>query len=288
MRGAVLLALALVAAPAGGGAEGWAGFYTPSEPPPLPASAPGVAATVAGPAATPTAGSVVPGPQVAAADACTSAILAAQARYGIPGNLLLAIGLQEAGMRRQGRVTVWPWSVNAGGDGRMFATAAEAMAFVRGQQAAGVNSIDVGCMQVNLRWHPEAFGSLAQAFDPAANVDYAARFLVDLYRASGNWMAAAGSYHSQNDSERQQYLAALQTNLGVANGGMVGLLPGPAQMLPPMPRPGAAPRLELADALPMPKIGWSAALSAEKDGRRISIYSRQALQPVLPNFTQEF
>ncbi len=281
IRGA-LLCLALAVVPGPGGAEGWKGFYTPTELPPAPTDLP--AANLPADAAPPGAGAL--SGAGGAADACTGAILAAQVRYAIPGNLLLAIGLQEAGMRRQGRVTVWPWSVNAAGDGRMFATEAEALAWVRRQQAAGVASIDVGCMQVNLRWHPDAFASLEAAFDPGLNVDYAARFLLDLYRRTGDWTLAAGSYHSQNDTERQTYLAALRTNLAVADSLAAGAPPLAASPLAGPAQP--VPKLELADALPMPAIGWSASLSAARDSRRISIYSRRDLQPVLPKFTQEF
>ena len=32
----------------------------------------------------------------------------------------------------------------------------------------GVRLMDVGCMQVNLQMHPDAFPSLDAAFDPAA------------------------------------------------------------------------------------------------------------------------
>ena len=295
IRGA-LLCLALAVAPGPGGAEGWKGFYTPTERPPAPTDLPPTdlpAADLPADAAPPGAGAL-PGAG-GAVDACTGAILAAQVRYAIPGNLLLAIGLQEAGLRRQGRLAVWPWSVNAAGDGRMFATEAEALAWVRARQAAGVASIDVGCMQVNLRWHPEAFASLEAAFDPGLNVDYAARFLLDLYRRTGDWTLAAGSYHSQNDTERQTYLAALRTNLAVADS-LAARLPAPPQTapqtIPQVPPPGAplpaAPRLALAETLPMPAIGWSASLSADRDSRRISIYSRHDLQPVLPKFTQEF
>lgn len=249
-------------------AEGWAGFYTPTERPASPAAkAPSRPVLAVG------------------GDACLGAILAAQDRYGIPGNLLLAVGLQEAGLKRSGKLTVWPWTVNAAGDGRMFKTADKAKEWVRARQAAGVDSIDVGCMQVNLRWHPDAFVSLDQAFDPVANVDYAARFLKDLYSRTGNWMKAAGSYHSFNEQARTRYLTRLTRNLEVANAsapdfakrleGSVTLAAAPA------PRP-AEPKL------PQPGIGWWAALSDGADAPRVSIYSARALQPVLPNFKQEF
>ena len=63
-------------------------------------------------------------------------------------------------------------------------------------QARGVASVDVGCMQVNLLAHPGAFRSMNEAFEPAANALYAARFLTSLYARLGNWPAAAAGYHS--------------------------------------------------------------------------------------------
>jgi hypothetical protein len=67
---------------------------------------------------------------------------------------------------------------------------------VRRLQAEGVRSIDIGCMQVNLRHHPNAFASLEDAFDPTKNAAYAATFLVSLQEASKNWLQAAAHYHS--------------------------------------------------------------------------------------------
>jgi soluble lytic murein transglycosylase-like protein len=68
---------------------------------------------------------------------------------------------------------------------------------VRRLRAKGVENIDVGCMQVNLYYHGDAFETLKQAFDPAANVAYAAEFLLDLREERGSWTRAIGDYHSQ-------------------------------------------------------------------------------------------
>lgn len=155
---------------------------------------------------------------------CLAEILAAQQRYAIPGNLLLAIGLQEAGFNRRSGLTVWPWSVNAAGEGRLFRSQAEALSWVRQRQAQGVTSIDIGCMQINQKWHPDAFPSLEAGFDPALNVDYAARFLRSLYDQTGDWMLAAGSYHSFNPEPRRVYLASLKRNLDVANARLAGFV----------------------------------------------------------------
>jgi hypothetical protein len=60
-----------------------------------------------------------------------------------------------------------------------------------------VCSIDVGCLQFNLRVHPAAFASLEEAFDLRANALPAARFLSAL-RASGHgWLNATADNHAQ-------------------------------------------------------------------------------------------
>jgi hypothetical protein len=150
--------------------------------------------------------------------ACIAAIMQAQQKYGIPNNYLLAIGLQEAGRKgKDGNPTIWPWSLNAAGEGRLFNTRAEALSFYDQKQSAGVRSIDIGCMQINMRWHPDAFTSVDAGFEPATNVDYAARFLVDLYRKYGNWTTAIGSYHSAEPKYHAIYLNAIQPELAMVS-----------------------------------------------------------------------
>lgn len=129
---------------------------------------------------------------------CRSAIRAAERAHGIPQALLSALGRVESGRRDPvtGNFGPWPWTINAEGRGQFFPTKAEAIAAVRRLQAEGVRSIDIGCMQVNLRHHPNAFASLEDAFDPAKNAAYAATFLVSLQEASKNWLQAAAHYHS--------------------------------------------------------------------------------------------
>jgi Transglycosylase SLT domain len=104
-----------------------------------------------------------------------------------------------------GRAEPWPWTTNHAGEGHYFASAQEAIAWVAMQQAAGSRSIDVGCFQVNLQYHPDAFGSLAEAFDPVANARYAADLLNRLYEQSGTWPAAIALYHSADPYEGQRY-----------------------------------------------------------------------------------
>lgn len=157
-----------------------------------------------------------PGPR-ADAGACIAAIRKAEAAYGIPTNLLLAIGLQEAGMSYKGSMTIWPWSLNVEGRGFRFDTRTEAEAFLSDELAQGKRSIDVGCLQVNLRWHPDAFPSPTEGFDPARNADYAARFLRGLYLETGDWLRAAGRYHSATPDLRDIYLTGIEKHLSQLN-----------------------------------------------------------------------
>ncbi|MCC6716407.1 MAG: lytic transglycosylase domain-containing protein [Acetobacteraceae bacterium] len=174
---------------------------------PLPARPPGSTA----PAST-APGSAAPG------ILCRAAISAAERAHGIPAGLLLAIGLVESGRTdpATGQRHPWPWAVNAEGRGALFDTREGALAFVRQSEAAGTRSIDIGCMQVNRVHHPDAFASLEQGFDPAANADYAARFLRQLKEGpgGGDWMKAAGFYHSQTPERAEPYRARVQAALG--------------------------------------------------------------------------
>lgn len=130
--------------------------------------------------------------------ACVQAAATAEQRYGLPAHLLLAIGLVESGQRDpgSGQRTPWPYSADAGGSDYIMHSGAEAATVVGFLRERGIASIDVGCFQVNLHYHPEAFASLDQAFDPVANADYAARFLRVLFAQGASWGWAIGAYHS--------------------------------------------------------------------------------------------
>jgi hypothetical protein len=93
------------------------------------------------------------------------------------------------------------------GRGQFFPTKAAAIAEAQALLARGVRSIDLGCMQVNLRHHPDAFPNLEAAFDPATNARYAARFLTELRQGRADWQSAAAAYHSQTPEFAEPYRA---------------------------------------------------------------------------------
>ena len=141
------------------------------------------------------------------ASSCLPEIIAAERHLALPPKLLQTIGIVETGRTdpATGRVVPWPWSINVAGVDRVFETKAAAIAAVQDLQNDGIRSIDVGCMQVNLMYHPSAFASLDEAFDPSANVQYAARFLRALYQEIGAWPQAAAAYHSRTQEIGASY-----------------------------------------------------------------------------------
>ena len=143
---------------------------------------------------------------------CTRAIRAAERSLDLPQGLLMAVALTETGRRVGDALTPWPWAINAAGEGAWLEHRRAALERARALQASGVESIDVGCMQVNLKWHPAAFDSLEAAFDPRTNVGYAARHLKELRARSRDWLEAAGHYHSADPGRARAYLARLNSN----------------------------------------------------------------------------
>lgn len=212
---------------------------------------------------------------------CLKAILEAQARHNIPDNLLLAIGIQEAGRQVNGVLTVWPWTANSHGKGKFFGSKQALEAWVRQTQANGTSSIDVGCMQVNQRWHSDQFSSLENATDPVANVEYAARFLRALHAETGDWWQAAGRYHSSTDTYKGLYLEKLAQNQRLANAN-IALFQVAAQSVQ-VQQPATRP------APPQPSINWSSDMTGASGAANLkvlSIYSVTPLKAVLPNYAE--
>ena len=138
---------------------------------------------------------------------CLRALQTYERSFQIPGGLTTAVSLIETGrpMGPGGRKLPWPWTINVNGQGRFFDTQEQAVAETRKLLDQGQRSIDVGCMQVNLRYHPTAFRTLEEAFDPAANVLYGSKFLASLHTVQGSWEKAVERYHSSDEARRGDY-----------------------------------------------------------------------------------
>ncbi|MBY0407291.1 MAG: hypothetical protein K2Q01_06325, partial [Rickettsiales bacterium] len=97
-------------------------------------------------------------------------------------------------------------TVTSGGAGNYYPSKTEAIAAVKKLRASGVKNIDVGCMQVNLHYHSDAFANLEQAFEPEYNIAYSATFLRRLYNEEKSWKTAASYYHSKTPSLGTKYI----------------------------------------------------------------------------------
>lgn len=145
---------------------------------------------------------------------CMEATQKFEKEYQIKEHLLTTISSVETGRWNEQRQQslAWPWTINAQGRGQFFATKAEAVRAVKELQAQGVKSIDVGCMQINLSYHGDAFDSVEEAFEPKKNVEYAAKFLKNLYESKDNdWIKAAMAYHSGTPKKAQIYKNKIAT-----------------------------------------------------------------------------
>jgi hypothetical protein len=154
---------------------------------------------------------LAPGQVVArtvAMDLCLRAIDAEERRQpGLPTGLLGSIALVESAHRPVGerRTVPWPWTINSPLGSFYLPSRSAAVAKVEALREQGVRNIDVGCMQVNLMHHPQAFRHLHDAFDPDSNVRYASRFLRSLRTSAPSLFEAVGRYHSHTPERRDAY-----------------------------------------------------------------------------------
>ena len=128
-------------------------------------------------------------------------------RSGIPPYLLKAISLKETGRwdNNKKESFAWPWTVTSGKWSHYFKSKESAIRAVKRLQLRNIKNIDVGCMQINLKYHPKAFNSLEQAFDPNSNISYAALFLTKLHKQKKSWHRSIENYHSANPKYNNKY-----------------------------------------------------------------------------------
>jgi hypothetical protein len=117
--------------------------------------------------------------------------------HKIPSGLLLAIATVESGSK--------PYALNIQGKSVIGRNKREAVDLIHEALANGITNIDVGVMQLNVRWHRENFGSIEEMLEPKKNIEYAASFLLTLYKKYGNWHRAVRFYHSSRAEYYRKY-----------------------------------------------------------------------------------
>ncbi len=137
---------------------------------------------------------------------CIASAKKFEKKYNLPDNLLVSIALTESGKKlKTGEFVAWPWTINARGKGKFFKSKGEALEHVINYLKKGRKNIDIGCMQVNHMYHPNAFRNLEKAFDPEVNVEWSANLIRNLYIKYGSYREAVGYYHSYRTTKKNQY-----------------------------------------------------------------------------------
>ena len=125
-------------------------------------------------------------------------------QFNIPDKLLTSISLVESGIKKNNRFISWPWTLNVAGKSKFFDNKNEALDFLKKNYKN--KNIDVGCMQISLKYHFKEFDSIENILDPDQNVKYAAKFLKNLFSKHKRWNEAISRYHSSVPTRKKQYL----------------------------------------------------------------------------------
>ena len=137
---------------------------------------------------------------------CEKNIIEIERQIDIPKGLLKAIGLTESGRYLdKSNPTIWPWTVNAKTKSLFFDNKSQMLKFLNSEVEKGNYDFDVGCMQVNLKWHGKYFKKISDSIDPKTNISYATSFLYKLKTDFKTWNEAIKRYHSSNPKKNIKY-----------------------------------------------------------------------------------
>lgn len=128
---------------------------------------------------------------------CLNAITKYEQLYSIPKGLLKAVSKVESAYN--------PLALNDGLKQHKFKNKQEAIERITYLQSIGKTNFDVGCMQINYRWHYKNFTSVEEMLDVDWNVRYAASHLYGLYKEHESWQIAIRYYHSYDPEIHKKY-----------------------------------------------------------------------------------
>ncbi len=132
---------------------------------------------------------------------CSTMIAEVEQRRKIPRGLLMAIAITESGNGGQPS----PYAMNIAGRSHFADSKAEMAKIISANWSRGVKSIDVGCMQVNLKYHGQKFGRLTDLLDSQTNVEYGAGYLIKLAHDRGSWREGVMDYHNKKVKRRRNW-----------------------------------------------------------------------------------
>lgn len=128
--------------------------------------------------------------------------------HGVDPALLYAVTIVESARRVDAaRVKPWPYALQVNGYNLSFypQTKQEAEKILTWLQSRGIDNVDVGLGQVNLRWHGHRVRQAADLLEPAVNLRVAAQILSESLAASSDPVLGVGRYHSHTYWRARQY-----------------------------------------------------------------------------------
>ncbi len=142
---------------------------------------------------------------------CERYIVGAAKKHKVPFAILYAVGLTESGS--QGRLH--PFALNVEGKTFFPQSEKDALRIFYNSVKSGKVLIDLGCMQINHKYHGSSFKSLSHMLSPQLNVDYAAKFLRRLKNRHGSWSIAVARYHAgdKNHAAQKKYVCRVLKNM---------------------------------------------------------------------------
>lgn len=145
--------------------------------------------------------------QAVCADALSGTIFEkAGEETAVDPTLLYAVSLCESGFKAAGddKRRPWPWTLRYPGGAFYAASKKNAELELKRLGQLGITSVDVGLMQINLRWHRDRIRD-ADILDPATNLRLGARILKEALNSSPENLALGiARFHSWTDAERQR------------------------------------------------------------------------------------
>ena len=133
---------------------------------------------------------------------------------GLDPLILYSVALAESAYRAQTDRLVSPslYTLRTADQPYYFNNKADALSKLQ-EILKRTQSVDVGPMQINVKWHAHRVNRVEDLLDPATNIRIAADILNERLDANdGDWLGALGQYHSF-EKNRSKWYGSLVLNI---------------------------------------------------------------------------
>ncbi|MCH4090057.1 transglycosylase SLT domain-containing protein [Acetobacter sp.] len=165
---------------------------------------------------------------------CDRAAALVENSLDIPQGLLVAIARVESNNQ--------PLAVNVNGLSVSFSRQDLAVDAVKTMLKSGAFGsrphVDIGCFQINLGWHSDAFPSIEAGFDPVTNGLAAGLFLRNIHARTGSWHEAVARYHAASQAGSRYAEAVFRKYEGRSGQRATGYYTSPEGEVPPLQHDG--------------------------------------------------